>query len=260
MKGPQEQYTDEMKKKFGYLATWLPGTPFILGDIGILNDNVFTHVAFLNDFNIQFDPRIDENGDDVEYSSQGSVSIATKMSGTIAPQGSTLGDIDAGFIVEFGNENSVFFKANDIKTNLIENTAKLGEQILSLYREGRWNKNWVIITELVSAKTATILISNSTNAKIELRANANIDAKKLDIADAKFDFGATFSKGMDTKIIAQSGLTPLFKVMGLKSRIFLPPVFKARGIQPFDLVTPETAKNKYSDDIYFGYLTDNERE
>ena len=260
MKGPQKQYTDEMKKKFGYIATWLPGTPFILGDIGILNDNVFTHVAFLNDFEIQFDTRVDETGDDIEYSSQGSVSVTTKVSGTVAPQGSTLGNIDAGFIVDFGNENSILFKANQIKTNLIANTAKLGDQILKLYHDGKWNKHWVVITELVSAESATILISNSTNAKIELKANANIEATKLDIADAKFDFGATFSKGMDTKIIAQSGLTPLFKVMALKSRIFLPPIFKSRGIEPFDLVTPETAQNKYSDDIFFGYVTDNERE
>lgn len=260
MKGPQEQYTDEMKKKFGFLATWLPGTPLILGDIGILNDNVFTHVAFLEDFNIQFVTRVDTTGDDIEYSSTGAVSVATKMSGTVAPQGSTFGDIDAGFIVEFANENSVFFKANEIKTNLIENTAKLGDEILKLYHEGKWNKHWVVITELVAAKTATILISNTTNAKIELKASANVEAKKLDIADAKFDFGTTFSKGMNTKIIAQSGLTPLFKVMALKSRIFLPPVFKSRGIQAFDLVTPENAKNKYNDSIYFGYVTDNERE
>lgn len=260
MKGPQEQYTDEMKKKFGYIATWLPGTPFILGDVGIINDNVFTHVAYLKNFEIQFDTKVDETGDDIEYSSQGAVSVATKVSGTVAPQGSTLGNIDAGFIVEFGNENSILFKANQIKTNLIEDTAKLGDQILSLYKEGKWNKHWVVITELVLAESATILISNSKNAKIELKANANIDAKKLDIADAKFDFGATFSKGLDTKILAQSGLTPLFKIMALKSRIFLPPVFKSRGIQAFDLVTPETAKNEYSKDLYFGYVTDNERE
>lgn len=260
MKGPQEQYTDEMKKKFGYIATWLPGVPLLLGDIGILNDNVFTRIASLEDFQIPFDIREDDTADDLDYSSRGSVSVTTKISGTAAPQGSTLGSIDAGFIVEFGNENSILFKANQTRTNLIKDTIKIGDEILKLYRDGKWNKHWVVITELVKAETATIFISNTTNAKIELKANANIEATKLDIADAKFEFGATFYKGLDTKIIAQTGLSPLFKVKGLKTRIFLPPIFKERGLEAFDLVTPDTAKNQHKEEIYFGYITDNERE
>jgi hypothetical protein len=260
MKGPQEQYTDELKKKFGYIATWLPGVPLLLGDIGILNDNVFTRIAGLEDFQIPFDIRVDDTADDLDYSSKGSVSVTAKLSGTIAPQGSTLTNLDAGFIVEFGNENSILFKANQTRTNLIKDTVKIGNEILKLYRAGKWNKHWVVITELVKAESASILISNTSNGKIELKANANINAANLDIADAKFEFGATFYRGIDTKIIAQSGLTPLFKVKGIKTRIFLPPIFRERGLKAFDLLTADTATNEHKEDIYFGYVSNDERE
>ncbi|TFF37219.1 hypothetical protein [Mucilaginibacter psychrotolerans] len=260
MKGPQEQYTDELKKNFGFIATWLPGTPFLLGDIGILNDNVFTRVASLEDFHIQFDIREDDTADDLDYSSKGSVSVTTKFSGKASPQGSVLGDADAGFIVEFGHENAVLFKAKQTRTNLIKDTIKLGESVLQLYRDGKWNKNWVIITELVKAESATILISNSVNGKIELKASANIDAAKLDIADAKFEFASVFSKGMDTQIVSSQGLTPLFKVKGIKTRIFLPPIFKQRGLSTLDLFTPETAKGEHKDQLYFDYISDDVRE
>jgi len=260
MKGPQEQYTDDLKKRFGYNSTWLPGVPLLLGDIGVIKDNVFTRLAALEDFEIQFEIREDDTTDDLEYSSQGSVSVAAKLSGSASPQGSTLSNLDAGLIVEFGSVNSILFKANQTRVHLIKNTIALGDKILQLYRDGKWNKHWVVITELVKAESATILISNQKDAKIELKANANLNAKNLDIADAKFEFSATFHKGLDTKIIAQTGLTPLFKVKGIKTRIFMPPVFKERGLVAFDLVTPQTAAYEQKDDIYFGNISTDERE
>jgi hypothetical protein len=260
MKGPQEQYTDEMKRKFGYMATWLPGIPLVLGDIGVVRDNAFTRIASLDDFNINFEIREDETPEDLEYSSKGSVSVTTKLSGAITPPGSSLGNLDAGFVVDFTGANSILFKANKTRTNLIKNTIKLGEEVLSLYREGRWNKKWVVITELVEAESATILISNTKNAKIELKANANIQLTKLDIADASLDLGYTSYKGLDTKVIAQSGLTPLFKVKGIHTNIFISPVFKEKGLNAFDFVTPATAADEFKDDLYFDYVSSDDWE
>lgn len=261
MKGPQEQYTDELKSKFGYYATWLPGRPLSLGDIGVFTDNVFTRLRGLEDAGIKdWDTLPDPSAEDLEYHSVGNVSVTTKLSGTISPQGISLANADAGLIVEFGHENSILLKANQTRTPSIKDTVKLGEQVLKLYMEDKWDKKWVVVTELVTAESATILISNTKTGIIELKANANIDAINIDIADAKFQFSAIFFRGLETKIIAQSGLTPLFKIMGIKTRIFLPPVFRAKRLSPLDLITPEKAKTEYKDKIYFGYIDSNENE
>lgn len=260
MTSAQGQYTNEMKKNFGYYATWNPGVPLKLGDIGTFSDNVFTRLSNLADRGIDFEIRTDETKTPLEHNSEGSVSVTTKLSGTVAPQGSVLTNLDAGIIVEFSKENSTLFKANNTTSPSIKDTIKLGEQVLKLYKEGKWNKNWVIVTELVEAENATIIISNNSNSKIELKANANIDAPTLDIADAEFKFSTQFSKGLETKIISAAGLTPLFKVMGMKTRIFLPPIFKTKKVIAFDLVTPETAAKEYKDEIYFGYISSDERE
>jgi len=260
MASAQKQYTDEMKKKFGYFATWNPGVPLKLGDIGTLRNNVFTRLSNLSLRGIEFEIRPDETKTPLEHNSEGSVSVTTKLSGTVAPQGSVLTNLDAGIIVEFSKENSTLFKANNTTSPSIKDNIKLGEQILQLYREGKWNKNWVIITELVEAENATVIISNNSNSRIELKANANIDAPTFDIADAEFKFSTQFSRGLETKIISAEALTPLFKVMGMKTRIFLPPIFETKKVMAFDLVTPETAKNEYKDDLYFGYISDDERE
>ncbi|MBK7214324.1 MAG: hypothetical protein IPH88_13700 [Bacteroidales bacterium] len=260
MASAQGQYTDELKRKFGYYATWNPGVPLKLGDIGTLKDNVFTRLSTLEDFKIKFDIRPDETKTPLEHNSQGSVSVTTKLSGTVAPQGSALTNLDAGIIVEFTKENSTLFKANNTTSPSIKDAIKLGNQILELYKKGKWNKNWVIITELVEAENATIIISNNSNGKIELKANANIDAPTFDIADAEFKFSTQFSRGLETKIISAEGLTPLFKIMGIKTRIFLPPIFKSANVQPFDLLTPDSARNEHKNDIFFGYISSDLRE
>lgn len=260
MKSAQRQYTNEMKRKFGYYATWNPGVPLQLGDIGIFKNNIFTKISDLESRGITFETREDQDRVDLEHNSQGSVTVTTKLAGTVAPQGSILADGDAGIVVEFGRENSTLFKANNTVSPSIKDTIKLGNQILDLFKQGKWNKDWAIITELVKAESARVIISNSSSSKIELKANANVDAPAFDIADASFEFSTLVSKGLETKIVASEGITPLFKSMGIKTRMLVPPVFKAKGINAFDLLTPDAANEAHSDDIYFGYLSTEERE
>lgn len=112
------------------------------------------------------------------------------------------------------------------------------------------------------ADSATILISNESNSKIELKANANVDAAKFDIADASFEFGAVVSKGMETQIEAQKGLTPLFKVMGTRTPFLGKTSFKTLEVEKdttsdlksIDLLTPSNADTEFKDKISFASL------
>lgn len=256
MNSAQKQYTNELKKKFGYYATWNPGVPLSLGDIGIMKKNVFTRIGGLEDFNINFEIRPDLTKSPLEHSTQGSVIITTKLSGTAAPLDSSLTELDAGIIVEFKKENSTYFKAINTTTPSIKNTIELGERIIELYKEGKWNKDWMIITELVEAESATIIISNNSNSKIELKANGNIGAMNIDIADAGFQFSPQFTRGLDTNIISAEGLTPLFKIMGIKTSWFTPPSFKANSVGGMDFITPSNAKNEFNNNLFFGEIDD----
>ena len=245
------KYTRELKQQFGYLATWLPGTPVVLGDVGVLRKNQFTKVSNLSDFGIEFESEPDTTKSDIEHSSRGAVSIAAKASGTVAPQGSTLGEGDAGITVEFTKENAILFKANGTTSPSIKDQISLGKKIIELYKEGKWDKDWAIITEVVDSESATILTSSSSNGKIELKAKGKVEAAKLDIADAELGFELTFSKDLSTKIIADGSLTPLFKASKVKSRLFMPPVFTMTKVHPMDLMTPEKARAN-EECLFFG--------
>jgi hypothetical protein len=246
-----KKYTKELKRQFGYLATWLPGTPLSLGDIGVLRNNEFTKISNLADLGITFEIELDSTKADIEHSSKGAVSISTKASGAIATQGSVLGEIDAGVTVVFSKESAILFKANGTTSPSIKDQIKLGKEILKLYKEGKWDKDWAVVTEKVDAESATILISSSKNGKIELKAKGEIETKNIDIADAELDFELSYSKDLSTKIFAEESLTPLFKASKVKSRLFLPPAFKMNKIHSMDFMTPDKAKQN-EEFIYFG--------
>ena len=214
-----KQYADEMKNKFGggYHATWAPGVPLAVGDIGEFdNEGIFQKKANLKKLQIPFEIYDDGTISQLDYVSKGSASVITKLSGQTAPEGSTLATADAGIIVNFSKESAVVFSAKDVKYPSIEDQIKLERDIIRLYKAKKWDRDWCIITELAKAEGATIIISNSSNSKIELKANAKIAATKIDIADAAFNFSTQFSKDVNTAIISQEELTPLFKVKKLK--------------------------------------------
>jgi hypothetical protein len=259
--GPQEQYTHDLKKYFGYYATWNPGLPLKLGDIGLLKGDVFRKIGELGQRGITFSEQLDSTPTDLKYTSRGSVVLTTKLAGAASLPGSALAGGDAGIVVEFTKENAVLFQANQTLTHFIADTISLGETVLALFREGKWDKHWAVITELVVADAATILISNAKGAKIELKANANINAPSIDIADAQFAFSAQSSKSLETEIIARKGITPLFRIMGIKTALFQSPEFTAQGLSPLDFLTPEAAASTQNKGkISFGYLSENLRE
>lgn len=260
MASAQNQYTNEMKNRFGYYATWHPGVPLKLGDYGLLKGNIFARTGNISEYGIEYNIRPDDTKTPLIHNSQGNVTITSKLSGSAAPVGSALTSADAGIIVEFSKENSTLFKANNTTTPSIENPMAVGKEVIDLFQKGTWDKHWVIITELVNAESASIIISNKSNAKIELKANANIDTKSIDIADAKFDFSSQYSQGLETEIISQEAITPLFKVMGIKTRIFQKPEFSPKPYLGLDYITPTNSAKEYKDDIYFGYISDNQRE
>ena len=235
MTSVKKQYIKEMKKRYGgYHATWAPGVPLQVGDIGTFdNDGGFSKIANLANLNIPFEICPDEAGDQLDYSSQGSSSVTAKLSGAVAPNGSVLAEGDAGIIVEFSKTNSILFKAKDVTYPSINNQIQLEKDIIELYKNGKWKKEWCVITELAVAESATIIISNSANSRIELKANANLEAATINIADAAFNFSIQSARNLNTTIIAQGGVTPLFiaKKLNFKKGLFKPTTLAGFGIQ-----------------------------
>ena len=230
-----KQYLKEMKSKFGYHATWEPGKRLKVGDIGVLDSGIFRLMSSLGDENIPVEIRVDEDEGTLEYTSEGGATISAKAAGEV-PSGavSGLGQADAGFSINFNKENAIVVKVKGYRTHQIANLGAVERAVVDRFRQRDWRKNWVIINELVEAKSGTILISSTKDAKIELKANANIEkASGSNIADASLGLSVVKNKNISTKVVAEHGITPLFRVVGVRKS-----GFKAKGMPGEEVQDP----------------------
>jgi hypothetical protein len=211
-----EYYLTEMADKFHYYAAWLPGISLRLGDIGIINDqNQFIPKTSLKSRGIAFEVREDAKKNDLKHTSAEGVSISMKAAGDVMAGTKVLKPADIGFIAEFGRENAVVFQADGVVSTRIEDIDRLTADIAAKAEKNEWKKEWVVITELIAADSSTILISNSNNARVEIKANADVPGLNIASADARL--GVAFESGMHTSLVAKNGLTPLFNVAKLES-------------------------------------------
>lgn len=251
------KYTRELFREFRYFAAWLPGTPFELGDIGIMKGKQFTKIGNLKDekFNIRFEIENDSTPSDINHSSKGAVIVTAKLSGTASPTNSTLTELEAGFNVSFSKENAILFKAKNTFNHTIKDQIKLGDEILTLYKNRKWDKDYVVITEIVEAESSTILISSEKNSSIDIKASADIGSKALDIADTSLELGLKFSRGVSTELICKGDLTPLFKVSKVKNRLFSSPKFEINKVKGYKTMESnyEVLDNEFN---YFGELNE----
>jgi len=209
------QYVHEVSG--GYRATWDPALPLQIGDLVKIDDlgvlNIFGSLA---DRGITPTVRPTVSPLDWKLSSQRGIKVNVKLAGKLPVATSALADVDAGFNIQFDNSNCVLFNISGYTTSVITNLDEIEAFVLAQYHNKAWDTDLLIITSLIHADAATIIISNKGAASIDLKAKANIQAGDLKLTDTSLGLTCTRETGSTVKFIALGGLTPLYKVMGLR--------------------------------------------
>ncbi|MFD9687233.1 hypothetical protein ACFY2K_16755 [Kitasatospora sp. NPDC001309] len=214
-----EQYSEELRAEFDYLSSWLPNTHLELGDVGRLHRDRFERLTSLADLGIGFAVRERERGVDLDYSSAAEVAVST--------------DVDGGPLarvaVSFSRRHGIVFQARSCRISEIADREALGRRVLDLAAAGRWPAAQVVVTEVVATGPAVILVSQQQGASVDLAASAEALSGTIPLASASAGLSIVGSKGVGVKVIAPDGLTPLFRVSGVRPRLFGRKEFGGRG-------------------------------
>jgi hypothetical protein len=208
-------YVSELGSSLEYLPTWLPTREIHLGDIVIADGESLRQVGHVNDYGLTFKINSASARANFEYSSSGAVSISTKLVGQIVP-GSMLGEGEAGLVVKFNRVNAILFDASGCASSVIADLPQLGNAIDSLYSKGKWDRNRIVVTELVRASSATIIISGGEAAQVDLKARGTIRPGGIRLSDINANLETKHTVNVGFKIVASSGLTPLYRAGGIK--------------------------------------------
>ncbi|MFO0614716.1 MAG: hypothetical protein U0414_19170 [Polyangiaceae bacterium] len=218
MKSAEEQYTDDINDRFGgYFAAWTPGAPVALGDYGFLEDNAFRRVGNLASLGIAFKRMEDPSAETIgPFKSSASTQVSFKAAGTAVPPGSVFTQAEAGLSIEFSEEHSTVFVAEDCRQPQIEDLVALEDVLRDRYDKDKWDRHWRIVATVVESSATSVLISSSSQARVDLKVDAGLGAPGLaTLGNASAGLSVASSRNMELVFLAKPA-TPLFKLVHLR--------------------------------------------
>lgn len=207
-------YSKEFYKIYGKHAIMDPDT-IKLGDI--IDSDTLEVVGSLEDKGIV-------------YTEKGKGKENADVERTYKSKNIKIGDLSSGqkdiakFGFTFSSDHSLFLatKGSKIVGIAEDNLGKnnLGKQIIALYNKGKWQKNWIVVTEVEYAKKAIIILSHGKNAEIELKAQSPTPIGVGEIINAELSFGSESSIGFRHIMPEGDYRIVLFKAKGIDDAWF----------------------------------------
>lgn len=260
-----ELYSKGIKRKLeNYWAAWLPGTRFAIGDIGTLNGYLFEKVGTLDELNLKYYAETDNDPSPLDITSESGVAVSFKAAGETNSSFAHVGAAEAGLKIEFGSQGAFILQAPETFDSEMGDRLNLRRQIIGAFNKGIWEKDWLVITRLVKATSATVLISKSSNAALELTAKANLSGAVAALGTANAGITVKHQQGDTVSMIGGRNVTPLFQLSRLKTSFFAAPKFETRSLRANDPslaeLTPSRARGDRAiqDSLLFETLTDDE--
>jgi hypothetical protein len=208
-----------------YFAAWLPSTVLELGTVGVLQDRYFFDPkSSLAKMGFDFDPRNPEHVQgDADPSplklNSGRTSRQTfKVSGEVSNSTPHIPQAKAGIGLEFGAEGAFVIEAAATFEPRIKDIFSLERWILQQYRAGAWQRDWAVITSLVVAPHASIVVSQSRSSKVELMASGEANVGTVELGNAGIQFQNVHTQGTVLDMANSTNVAPLFKLVGLKRK------------------------------------------
>jgi hypothetical protein len=143
-------------------------------------------------------------------------------------------DAKAKVTIKFASEHGIIFRASGIRFQTMKDQPQMARKVARLAKSGQWGRDWYIVTQTIQAASASILISNSPSAEVELALGAKATVAGLELLGAELKPRVVRQKDMHFLIVGESGLIPLFKAKRVKRTVFGNVKLKA-GFGPADV-------------------------
>jgi len=228
MSTPVKLYQQEMHDNIGYFATWLPGDPMALGDVGVLQAGQFRRFTSLKELGIPCKLGRSGNPQRLSYSSTTGTSIVSSA-GAEAP-----GIAKAQIAIKFSKQGAFLFQALEVQRMELANRPDVATGILGAFEQKSWKKEWLVVDSVYRAESATIIVSEDSSAEVVLSASSALPLGSLPLADPKLGFTVSSTHGRIVHVLAASGLHPLYSCIRLKD-----PLFGSASVWPVRSETPE---------------------
>jgi hypothetical protein len=210
-------YAKEVKDNLSLWYAKFPiGESIVLGDFGLINDFLFERLGNITKkFGIKFDTRSGGDVSQLNFASHKGVAVA--FHAKVNQPGGV--PIRAGVDFDFTSEDALYFNCAGCTAESVEDQVALGDQILRLMNDGKWDKKFAVVTTLMHAESSTIVMSASSSASLKLQADSDA-ISSINMGDASLKLEVTMQRDLAIQIVTQGKLTPLLGLSGIHGSIF----------------------------------------
>lgn len=215
MAAPALAYVKDVNRRYRkYWPTWWPTTRLKIGDCGPLEDGVlFDRKRHATDFGVSRAAlRTLPAPRDPLLLVRSSKAIRVKKrlrAGNILLPGIPEGE--AGAQVTFLRENATFLAAVEVSERRVADKYKLEQELTALVQAGDFPPHYVVITDLVTARSARIFISSERGDSVTV--SGELDAP-LGLAGIGAKLTTVVDNTVDLTFDGTRGVTPLYRPMG----------------------------------------------
>ncbi len=194
-----------------YFANWLPIEPVKIGDIGYLEGKMFIHQLNISDLGYSLSGiEVKNNIVDQNLSYKSKFQIENNISAK-----AQLAGVKTQFKLSFEDKNAVYIKTSGCILRRYSNKKELGDFVKKCFKEGKWEKDWVIVTDVVESANTTIIVSEDSGTNITF----SVDATTTNITDelmADASLKVVASQNIGYSLVQKNNITPFFILSRLK--------------------------------------------
>ncbi|MDZ4800187.1 MAG: lipase family protein [Bryobacteraceae bacterium] len=230
------EYCKQLREALRRHANFPPNRPVSLGDYGVIQDNVFERLGHIKEFGLTVETLVGVGESDFQFQSQGSVDFELIAKGDIQPGG--IPAVKAGLALKFSREQASFFAVAGCTVQSMGNIRQLEGSLIDLLRDGRWEADFYVVTEVNLAAKTTLIISATRDSEVRLEASSPA-LETIEMGDASLNLGIKKSRNASFQIATKGGQIPMMQLSRLRG-LFHNEFRPASAIGGFDSTFPGT--------------------
>lgn len=200
----------------GWWPIWPLSTRHAVGDVCTVAGGELLKVRTLGGLGVATLTDDSPYRDSLVYDSEGSVAVTLKATGTTGPLFSALTSADAGAHLRFARDRTVFATFAGLRETALKEPQTIAQPLVKLYMTKKWEPDWVAVTHVLMATSATVLIAAGNRAEAELRLAAGVAAGPVQVADLAGRVSLARSAGLGVDWLADADSTPFCRLVRLK--------------------------------------------
>ena len=226
-------YLKGIRSNYGhYHATWLPSEQREVGEVGVIEDYQFIHVTTLAEIGIPFESRLDEGRASIDIVSGSGTQVHSKLAGQTSPVMPSIPQIQAGVSITFGEEGGFILQSEETQHTALTRIPEIEESVKALATEGKWHVDWVVVSSVVTCPYATIIVAITENVEVEISVDVDGLPSASDLASVEANARVVAYRGESFRLVPGTGVTPMYRALGLRHRILRSPHLIVRNATP----------------------------